>query len=456
MGKKMMYGLGSLGYSVIGQTISNFFMFFATSVLGIRGTIIGAIIAISTIWDCVSESIIEYLSDNFKIGKLGKRQGYMLIATFGMTIFNLVLWCIPLEMAVWVKVVWILLSLILLETFNTMFATPYNALGNEMASSYNDRTKINATSTVFYLLGIIIPSILLVVFLPSTEEYPIGQLNPNGYVNIAIVTSIIALICGLLSSISAVSHKTPGEENREKKFKFKEVFGGLWKSFKNKKLRTLIWGYVMVSMSTVFLCSVGLHFFTYSFFYTSNQITILLLSLITGTIISQPLWVVISNKKRKKPALIIGIIVTILSVFGIIGVYLFRIQLYSISFYLMIGLLLGCGVGSGSIYSLPSSLYGDAIEVVTRGNDSKTATYGGALTFASNIANSATQLLTGVLLDIIKFDSSLEVQSLGVQTGLALIVFIGVQASLIIGCLIFAGYKEKGEKFDNSCKISSL
>ena len=49
------------------------------------------------------------------------------------------------------------------------------------------------------------------------------------------------------------------------------------------------------------------------------------------------------------------------------------------------------------------------------------------------------------LLDIIKFDSKVEVQSIAVQGGLALILFVGVQTSLIIGCSIFASYKEKGE-----------
>jgi Na+/melibiose symporter-like transporter len=97
------------------------------------------------------------------------------------------------------------------------------------------------------------------------------------------------------------------------------------------------------------------------------------------------------------------------------------------------------------LYTLPVSLYGDAISSLKISNNAM-ATYGGTLTFAGNIGNSIAQLIVGILLDVIKFDSSLEVQSLGVQTGLALILFIGVQTSLILSCLIFAGHREKGEK----------
>ena len=198
----------------------------------------------------------------------------------------------------------------------------------------------------------------------------------------------------------------------------------------------------MTSVATVFLCSVGLHFFTYSLFYSSNQITYLLLTLMFGTIISQPLWVKISSKKKKKPALIAGILTTIFAIFGVIFIYLFRIEIYEISYYLMLCAVFICGVGSGALYSLPTSIYGDLIDEITTNGENRVATYSGTMTFASNIGNSITQLVVGILLDIIGFDSSLQMQTLGVQTGLSLILFVGVQASLIIACFVFAGHNE--------------
>lgn len=452
MSKKVFYGFGSLSYSIIGQTVSNFFMFFATSVMGLSGTLVGIAVAISTIWDGLSDTIVGFISDKYKIGKFGHRNGYMLIATLGMSATNIALWCIPNNIDMILKFVWILLSLLLLETFNTMFATPFMALGNELAESYNDRTKINAISTIFYLIGIIIPSVLLLIFLPSTEEYPIGQLNPKGYVKISFVTSAICLLFGLISSLLTIPKdniiQKLKKENNVEKFSLKTLMQNFFLAFKNRRLCRIIVGYVLTSVATVFLCSVGLHFFTYSLFYSSKQITILLLTLMLGTIISQPLWVIISKKKRKKPALVAGILTTILSVFGVIFIYLFRIQIYDISFFLMILAIFICGLGSGSLYSLPTSIYGDLIDEVSSGGENKTATYSGTMTFASNIGNSITQLIVGVLLDIIGFDSSQEIQTLGVQTGLSLILFIGVQASLILACTIFAGHKETNKNYN--------
>lgn len=442
MNKKLFYGFGSLSYSVISQTMSNFFMFFATSVLGINGTYVGVAVAISTIWDGISDTIIGYASDNKSIGKLGKRNGYMLIATIGMSIFNIFLWCVPNNIDMILKFIWILVSLLILETFNTMFSTPFMALGNELAESDHDRTKINAYSTIFYLIGIMIPSILLLIFFPNTDEYPIGQLNPKGYVYVAIVTSGICLFFGLISSLFTIKKTTTNGVNSDNKITIRQVFKNFIFVFKNKRLNKLIFGYVLTSIATVFLCSVGLHFFTYSFFYTSKQITFLLLTLMLGNIISQPLWVIVSKKIKKKPALITGILLTIIAVFGVIFIYLFRIELYLISYYLMLIAIFICGIGSGALYSLPSSLYGDEIMKLSSNKSDMLATYSGTLTFAGNIANSITQLIIGILLDVIKFDSSNQIQTLAVQTGLALILFVGVQISLIIACAIFVRFKE--------------
>jgi Na+/melibiose symporter-like transporter len=289
-------------------------------------------------------------------------------------------------------------------------------------------------------MGVIIPSALLIIFFPSTEEYPIGQLNPQGYIYVSIVTSAICLVFGLLCCLFTIKKSSNKNVSR---LKLKDVWGNFVSIFKNRKLSKIIWGYFLTSVATVFLCSVGLHFFTYSFFYSSIQITVLLLTLIVGNIISQPFWLKISRLIRKKPALILGFLITIFSVFGIIMLYFFRVQLFEISYYINMLLMIICGFGSGALYTLTVSIYGDAIDEVSRGDN---ASYLGALTFAGNIANSLSQLLIGVLLDVIGFDSSVSIQSLSVQSGLALILFVGVQTFLIVGCLIFSGYKEKGEK----------
>ena len=97
---KLAYGVGNLGYGTIAQMVSNFIMFFGTSILGLPGTLVGIAIALSVFWDGISDPIIGYFSDRHNSKIFGKRLGFMLIGTLGMAIFNLLLWVIPMEMSV--------------------------------------------------------------------------------------------------------------------------------------------------------------------------------------------------------------------------------------------------------------------------------------------------------------------------------------------------------------------
>ena len=436
---KLAYGIGNLGYSVISQTITNFFMFFGTSVLKLNGFLVGVAISISTFWDGFTDPIVGYVSDRYSILKLGNRKGYMLIATFGMALINIVIWFVPFNMSKIIKFIWLTLGLVAIESFNTLYSTPYMALGTDISINYNDRTKIQISKTVFFLIGMMIPSMLLYIFLPNTKDYPIGQLNPYGYRYMSIVTSIICVISGLISVFFTKSNKRIIQEKTD--FSFTLMFSEFLKVLKIKPLSLIIFGYSIVMLSAVILTSVGMHFFTYCFVLSSRQITTLLSCLLIGTLSSQPIWYIASVKKDKKTALLGGLFVSVIGVFLIITVFLLRFQIGKYAFWYILIAIFICGVGSGALYSLPCSMYSDVINKINKITKSnKTATYSGVMTFVSNIFNCLLQLIVGIMLDIIKFNPNEIAQTLSVQTGLALMLFVGIQIALISGYYIFSRY----------------
>ena len=65
------------------------------------------------------------------------------------------------------------------------------------------------------------------------------------------------------------------------------------------------------------------------------------------------------------------------------------------------------------------------------------------MTFISNIFNCILQLVIGAMLDFIKFNPDKINQSLEVQTGLAIMLFVGIQTALIVGYYIFSKYNKK-------------
>ena len=448
---RVVYGIGNFGYSVVSQTLTNFFMFFGTSVLKLSGALVGIAIAISTFWDGFTDPIVGYLSDTYPFLKMGHRRGYMFVATFGMIAFNLFIWFVPVGLSSGLKFVWILVGLLCIETFNTFYSTPYMALGTDISTNYHDRTLIQISKTCFFLLGMIVPSVLLYVFLPNTEEYPIGQLNPVGYRYMAIFTSAMCLISGLICVFFIRREKEPASE--KVRFKMSVIFSDFVNTLKCKNLSLLIFGNAICMISGTILTSVGMHFFTYCFDLTSMHITILMVVLLSGIFLSQPLWFKLSVSRDKKQSLLSAIFVSVTGSFLIIIIFLLRYNIPLPFLFICLAIFV-CGAGSGALFSIPTSMYSDAITKQNKlTGHNKTAMYSGVLTFTSNIANCLALLIIGVLLDIIGFDPEVHVQSLGAQTGLALILFVGVQIALIAGYFLFS--KCDGVKSYRSHKVST-
>ena len=86
------------------------------------------------------------------------------MATFGMSIVNIFLWFVPISASEFVKFLWLVIGLVLVETFNTLYSTPYMALGTDISKNYNDRTRIQISKTIFFLVGMMVPSVLLYLF----------------------------------------------------------------------------------------------------------------------------------------------------------------------------------------------------------------------------------------------------------------------------------------------------
>ena len=217
---------------------------------------------------------------------------------------------------------------------------------------------------------------------------------------------------------------------------------GYFNILKKKDFRSVILGYSFATIASAFLTSVGMHLFTYCYHFSSSQISVVLIALFGGAIISQPLWVYLSKRMDKKRALIISLSTIVLGVFLTVITFLFREYVpQQTMFYIAIGCLVCCGIGAGAMYSLPFSMYADVVTMeMFKTGENNAGAYTGYFTFTYNLANSVALLIIGFLLDLIKFDSSQPVQAMVVQNGLGTIVFFGCSICLALAIMIFSKY----------------
>lgn len=446
---KISYGIGNLGYGALSQALNSFVMFFATAILGLSGSFVGIAVGISTLWDGVSDPIFGYISDRSSNKGFGRRLNYMFIATFLMAVGNLLLWIIPPALPIAIKYIWFLLALLIIETACTLFATPYFALGVDLAPDYSEQNLVQGYKTVFFIVGMLLPSVLMMLFMPSGINAQ-AQFNQQGYINIAIATSILCLITGLVSIFGtkkAYFYKTRFEEKKQnlEKQSFLQTLKNFVRILKNKNFFSVIFGYSIALLSSAFLISVGMHLFTYAYHFNSTQIPILMSVLFASAILSQPYWIKIANREEKKHALNLSLTTLLFGIGLTVITFIFREHIHNTTlFYITLPCIFVCGFGTGSLYSLPLSMFADALtldKIQTGQNNS--ATYSGFMTIAYNLANSLALTIIGVLLDGIKFNPKEPVQPLHVQNSLGLIVFLGCSISIALSMLFFSQYSLK-------------
>lgn len=446
---KFCYGIGGLGYSSMSQTLNSFIMFFATAVMGISGSLVGIAIAISSLWDGVSDPLIGFLSDNSKNKFFGKRLGFMFGGIFAIAFLNICIWSMPQSMPQVAKFFWLILGMLAIETANTFFGTPYAALAIDIAPDYNEQAKVQGFKTIFSIMGMILPSILMYFFMPSISLSIQTKYTQQGYIKIACINSAMLIVFGLITIFSTLRYTQKNEiyciSEKKEKFNFSSLMNGYFDILKKKDFRSVILGYSFAMISSAFLTSVGMHLFTYCYHFSSTQISCVLISLFGGAILSQPLWVYLSKRIDKKRSLIISLSVIILGIFLIAITFLFRDFIpTNTMFYIAIPCLIFCGIGAGAMYSLPFSMYADAVTLdIFNTGENNAGAYTGYFTFTYNLANSIALLVIGFLLDIIKFDSTQPVQALSVQNGLGGIVCFGTSIFMALAIMFFSKFSIK-------------
>ncbi len=449
---KIGYGAGNYAYGLVSQVVSSYLVFYATAVLGLPGSYIGIAVSISVIWDAITDPIMGYISDNTRLRKFGRRHFYILIGSFTLGISNYLLWVVPNGLTNQMKLVWILVFLMMLKTAQTVYTTPYTALGAELSTDYNERTSIQGIRTIFFLIGLLFASVMgMAIFFKPTPQFPQGQLNPIAYRNIGLTSSIMAVVFGLICYFSTKRYIPflPKAGDTRDDYK-KGGLIGLYKAFKsalgNRQFKYVMLAYLFTNISSAIVTTLGLHIFTYTFNMKSQHVALVVGALFVMSIVSQPVWVAISKRFDKKPSVILGL------VFCVVGCILFLIMVLmrdaiNGNFVYILPAALLIGFGTGGLFSLPLSMVADTIDVEEFNTGlRREGIYYGCMTLGYKLSQSAAIFIMGLLLDIIKFDASLPVQSETTALSLGLILPIGSIISFALALFSYLKYDLDKEK----------
>ncbi len=476
---KLGYSVGNFGFGVVYQVVVSYLVFYTTVILKIPGPVIGVVVAVGVIWDAITDPAMGFISDYTVSSRFGKRHLYILTGGIGIALTNILLWTVDRNLGVTGKVVWIVAALLLVKTALTVYGTPYTALGAELVSDYDGRSSIQGLRTVFFLLGSFTVSFLfLLIFFKASPDFPQGQLDPSAYPRMGVTASAIALVATLTSYFSTIRYaavsagtsaasaaraaiaETADGAAVASTVGGRSANGGIksWillilRDFRtalhNRNFMFVTAGYLCTNILTAIASSIGLHVYTFTFGLDSRTIALLLGIQFALSIASQPVWVIISKRIDKRPAVLLGLFLCIACMAAFLLLVLFRNDMPDSRMILFI-LSAILGFGTGGLFSLPLSMVADTVdqEELVTGKRTEGVFYG-LQTFSYKIAQSFVIFLIGMLLHIIGFDPDMPVQSARTGTGLGLVLSIGGMAALVLAILAYGRYSLKRDDVRN-------
>jgi GPH family glycoside/pentoside/hexuronide:cation symporter len=128
LGKKVRFGVGDFGASVIIASLQFYMLFYYTDVVGINPAIAGSAMLVGKLtWDMINDGLFGYLIDRTK-SRWGRRRPYLMFGSIPLGLSFWLLLSLPSGMNDVAAFFAIIGTFMLYDTFQTLVNTAYSTM----------------------------------------------------------------------------------------------------------------------------------------------------------------------------------------------------------------------------------------------------------------------------------------------------------------------------------------
>ena len=390
IGQKAGWGLADMGIVVFVIVKQLLILAFMNSFLGIPIAIAGAVTTAVLVFDIISDPIIGYFSDK-TVSRFGRRAPWMLIGSVVLALAMIGLFAVPESFNINASLIWVIIFFLISTLGFTMVSIPYGAMAGEMTLDKKERSSMTAWRMAFASLGILIGGALIPILAGDTR---------SGYTfaTICIAPLIISSIWfSVFFTRKTPRTLVPSQQN------FSYI---LRLVLSNRAFITLVILYGIMTLA-IALITAGLPFAAmYLILDDGNSLlsgvakglgtlSLMFAAFVLGSIISQAMWVKLSNLYGKVAAQIIGIVCYI----ALLIFIFFSLPNYNVT--LIAGLFILAGMTNGSYQQIPWALYPDLMDVTREETgESIEGAFSAVWLFGQKVANAISPLVLGFILSM--------------------------------------------------------
>ena len=298
---KYAYGFGAVAFGVKENGFSYFLLLFYGTVIGLEPGLVGLAILIALILDAFSDPLVGYVSDNWH-SKWGRRHPFMLAAAIPVSISFFALWNPP-DWEQWGLFAYLLSLSIVIRTLITLYETPSIAMLAELTQDYEERTSLQSYRLVFgWVGGNLMTAIMFGFLLVATAEYPVGQLNREGYATYGVLGSLVIFVSIVLSAWGTahrIPHMQPPPPKREKTIR--DIFVEMLETLKDRSFFALFVASIFSAVAGGVAAALSFLMLTYFWEFSSEQIFVwtmlVFVSALASPLIAKPMVSWLGKKK---------------------------------------------------------------------------------------------------------------------------------------------------------------
>ena len=256
---KVGYGAGDIAGNVVYALLAAFVMIYLTDTVGLNAGIVGTLIAVSKIFDGISDIFFGAMIDKTK-SKMGKARPWMLYGYFGCAVCLVAIFCIPVDMGQKAQYAWFFIAYTLLNAgFYTANNIAYSALTALITKNNSERVQMGSIRFMFAFGTSMLIQAITVGFVAKLGG------GAEAWRTVAIIYAIIGVISNTLSVLS-VKELSDEELAEDKKSDESEEKYNLISAFKllvhNKYFLMICGSYLLMQLYSATL-GMGIYFMKY-------------------------------------------------------------------------------------------------------------------------------------------------------------------------------------------------
>jgi len=237
-GQKVAFGIGMLANQMFPAALG-IFMVVLVQDLGFPGWMWGVVYFFPRIFDCFTDPIMGFISDNTK-SRWGRRRQYVILGGLIMGASFIIMWQLFRDNGIDYNFTYFMIWSFVFYLGLTIFSVPYVAMGYEMSNDFHERTSIMAIAQwIGQWAWVIAPWFWVIMYDPSWFESADVATR-----TLAVWVGVIFAICAIIPGIFIKSRSTLNEDYSPLNLKnignsLKEIFAGFSTAFKMPAFRKL-------------------------------------------------------------------------------------------------------------------------------------------------------------------------------------------------------------------------